>query len=107
MIKNKYTSKDFDYFVDVLIGRWQGAIEWQVDWPSFDEEQRASLTEDWPVNNDIHQRLTDYVANHKLTEEQRSQWARLNKLVAEHKKHLEDMGYRVLVPAPAKGREAA
>ncbi|MBI2954241.1 MAG: hypothetical protein HYY30_08005 [Chloroflexi bacterium] len=103
----RYTSKDFDHFVNVLIGRWEDAVDMQSQWPRMDEDEQAFQTEDWPVNNDIHQHLVDYVVNHELTKDQKTQWARLNELVAEHKKDLEEMGYRVLVPDTAKGKEAA
>ena len=63
--------------------------------------------EDWPVNNDIHQHLADYVAEHELTEDQKAQWARLNKLAAEHIKDLEEMGYRVRIPEERQGKAVA
>ncbi len=103
----RYTSKDFDHFVRVLIDRWEDAVAMQNQWISMDEDEQAFQTEDWPVNNDIHQHLADYAARHELTVEQKDQWARLNTLATEHKKDLEEMGYRVLLPAGTKGREAA
>lgn len=103
----RYTSEDFDHFVGVLISRWEDAIERQGRWRLLDGEEHALYTEDWPVNNDIHRHLAEYAAEHELTEDQKTQWNRLNKLVAEHKKDLEEMGYRVLVPASVLGREAA
>ncbi len=102
-----YTSEKFDYFVRLLIGRWEDAAEMQKEWASLNAEERLFQTEDWPVNDDIHQHLADYAAEHELTEDQKVQWARLNKLVAERRKDLEEMGYRVLVPDIGKGREAA
>jgi hypothetical protein len=107
MIRSKYTSEDFDHFVRVLIGRWEDAIEWQADWASFDGEQRAALTEDWPVNNGILMDLEAYIRSHDLTEDQETQWRKLYQLVTEHTKDLEEMGYRVRVPKTVKGKAAA
>ena len=107
MTRTTYGSKDFDHFVRVLVGRWEFAIELQADWESLDGEQHAVLTEDWPVNNDIHQHLADYVAEHGLTEDQKAQWVKLNRLVAEHAKTLREMGYRVRIPTVGKGRAVA
>ncbi|MBI4319007.1 MAG: hypothetical protein HY675_11005 [Chloroflexi bacterium] len=107
MRQTHYTSEKFDYFVRLLIGRWEDAVEMQKEWSSLDVEERLFQTEDWPVNNDIHQHLADYVAENELAEDQKVQWAKLNKLVAEHRKDLEEMGYRVLVPVLGKAREAA
>ena len=104
---SRYTSRDFDRFVQVLIHRWEFALELQAEWASFDDEERDSYSVDWPVNNDIHQHLADYVAEHELTEDQRAQWAKLNKLVAEHTKDLEEMGYRVRIPETGRGRAVA
>lgn len=104
----RYTSADFDTFVRRLISTWEFALDLKSEWHTMDGEERAAHTEDWPVYNDIHQDLADYVAGHELTEDQKVQWDKLNKLVAEHTKNLEEMGYRVLVPnIAAKSREAA
>lgn len=103
----RYTSEDFDRFVQVLINRWQFALDLQTEWETFDGEERAAYSEDWPVNNDIHQHLADYAATHDLTEEQQAQWAKLNRLASKHKAELEAMGYRVLLPRLGQGRAAA
>ena len=105
MSKNGYSSEDFDHFVGGLIAEWEFALELRQRWRVFDGEERAAYTEDWPVNNDIHQYLADYVAEHVLTESQQAQWDRLNELVAEHTKDLERMGYRVRIPEQRKRQE--
>ncbi len=103
-----YTGKDYDHFVSLLITRWEDASEMiHNEWLSMSEDERAFETEDWPVNNDIHQHLADYVAEHGLTEDQKAQWAKLNRLVAEHAKTLREMGYRVRIPTVGKGRAVA
>ncbi|MBI4319415.1 MAG: hypothetical protein HY675_13080 [Chloroflexi bacterium] len=107
MRRPAYNRTDFDHFARVLIGRWEFAVELQARWESFDGEQHAVLTEDWPVNNDIHQNLADYVAGHELTEDQEAQWSKLNKLVAEHTEALRKMGYRVRIPKVGKERAVA
>lgn len=101
----RYTIKNFDHFVRLLIGRWEDAVEMQSKWLSMDQEERAFETEDWPVNNDIHQDLADYVSEHDLTEDQKAQWARLNELVAEYTETLREMGYGVILPKGPKRRE--
>ena len=103
----RYTSADFDRYVRGLISNWELAVEQRAEWASIDAEERLCQTEDWPVNNDIHQFLAYYVAQHELTEDQKTQWARLNELVADHITDLEEMGYRVRIPEPGKGRAVA
>ncbi len=101
----RYTGEDFDRYVRGLISDWEFALELRDEWHTLDGEEHAAYTEDWPVNNDIHQHLADYVAEHELTEEQQAQWDKLNKLVAEHKADLEEMGYRVRIPDLKKGEQ--
>ena len=106
MTRDWYSTEDFDRFIHVLIGRWEDAIAWQAEWGSLDDEQRAVLSEDWPVNNAILMDLEDYVRRHELTDDQQAQWARLRDITARHTKTLKDMGYRVL-PLRGKGRAVA
>ena len=104
---SRYKGQDFDKFIRRLVSTWEFALELQKEWHTFDGEERLGYTEDWPIYNDIHQDLADYVAEHELTEDRKAQWAKLNKLVAEHTKDLGEMGYRVRVPQAVKARAVA
>jgi hypothetical protein len=107
MRSERFSSDDFDHYVRAAISAWETAVELREQWNQFDGEEQASHLEEWPSTNIILRRLSEYVAKHKLTEDQKAQWAKLRKLVAEHEKDLEEMGYRVSVPASVRGREAA
>jgi len=107
LISVNYDSRDFDHFVRALTSHWEDAVELREQWGTLDPRRRLIYVEDWPVNNDIHQHLADYVAGYTLTEDQRERWAELNKLVAAHRKDLEDMGYWVRISQTGKDRAVA
>jgi len=107
MRMNEYTSKDFDNFAEILIGRWEFALELEPRWDSLDDEERIAHTEDWPVNNGILMDLEDYADSHELTEGQQVQWSKLKDIMAKHRKTLEEMGYRVLPLKEERGRAVA
>jgi hypothetical protein len=100
----RYCGEKFDRYVGLLLRRWESALRMSNRWSTINRDERASYTEDWPVNNDIHQDLAEYAAGHELTKQQQAQWDKLNGLVAKHKADLEEMGYRVRLPDVGKRR---
>ncbi|TAK27874.1 MAG: hypothetical protein EPO21_23360 [Chloroflexota bacterium] len=107
MRRAAYTSGDFDYNVRVAISSWETALELGTSWNDLDGEQQAALLEDWPLTNIIQQRLADYARKHELTEDQKTQFARLKDIVAKHSDTLRKIGYRVVSMEGSKGRAVA
>ncbi|MCL4553357.1 MAG: hypothetical protein M1305_07400 [Candidatus Marsarchaeota archaeon] len=102
-----YTAEDFDYFLQVLIDRWEEVDELKADWPSFDGEQKAVIISDWQANNAIQSRLEQYVDTREPTADQRTHYSRLKDVIAANIGALEAMDFSVRPLRESKKRAVA